>query len=79
MRCSFLIYCIRPFLYFSEYAEELLELLKGDASYEDVKKTLGKAVIELHGKCDEIQREFLRHANKSGSLFFDMIMRLTKF
>ncbi|KAL9969164.1 hypothetical protein ACROYT_G021341 [Oculina patagonica] len=48
------------------YAKELVEKLKGDASRKDLKQALGKAVMELHDKCDKTQSYFLKMANMSG-------------
>lgn len=52
---------------FLEYAGELVNMLKGDASRKELKQALGKAVVEMHQKCDETQKYFLKLANMSGS------------
>ena len=42
-------------------------MLKGKAEKKELKHALGKTVLEMHEKCDEIQTGFLKLANKSGS------------
>ena len=41
-------------------------MLKGEADNRELKQALGKTVAETHGKCDNIQADFLKLANESG-------------
>ena len=42
-------------------------MLKGEADKKELKQALGKTVIEMHEKCDEIQAGFLKMANRTGA------------
>lgn len=40
--------------------------MKGEADKRELKQTLGKTVVEMHAKCDNVQADFLKLANESG-------------